>query len=307
MPFYIRKSVSAGPFRFNLSSSGVGMSVGIKGFRVGTGPRGNYVHMGLGGIYYRATLPSAHRPANAFSGPRARPDPPPAPDGLTEIASGPISQMAPASAQELLARIAETQARVRLVPVVVFLAGLAAGLALVWKIPLLVIGALIGGVLLFAWAKQFDDRRKAVLLYALDPEAQRAFGRLCEAFDALLAAERIWRIDAQGRTDDWKRNAGASSLVRRKPLQPSYAEPRSVASNLSVPCLDGTEAALLLSRPRAGLRGRVSRGDRICRIWHGRNAEPLHRGGERAGRRANRGPYVAPREQVGRPRQALQQ
>ncbi|MCS0495860.1 DUF4236 domain-containing protein [Ancylobacter sp. MQZ15Z-1] len=90
MPFYIRKSVSSGPFRFNLSSSGVGMSVGIKGFRVGTGPRGNYVHMGLGGIYYRATLPSAHRPANAFSEPRAQPGPPPAPDGLTEIASGPI-------------------------------------------------------------------------------------------------------------------------------------------------------------------------------------------------------------------------
>ena len=32
MPFYIRKSISAGPFRFNLSRSGVGLSVGVKGF-----------------------------------------------------------------------------------------------------------------------------------------------------------------------------------------------------------------------------------------------------------------------------------
>jgi hypothetical protein len=32
------------------------MSVGVKGFRVGTGPRGNYVHMGRGGLYYKASL-----------------------------------------------------------------------------------------------------------------------------------------------------------------------------------------------------------------------------------------------------------
>lgn len=56
MGFYIRKSVSAGPFRFNLSRSGLGVSVGVKGFRIGSGPRGNYVHMGRGGLYYRASL-----------------------------------------------------------------------------------------------------------------------------------------------------------------------------------------------------------------------------------------------------------
>ncbi|WP_374727087.1 DUF4236 domain-containing protein [Paraburkholderia caribensis] len=38
-----RKSISAGPFRFNLSDSGIGVSVGVPGFRVGSGPRGNYV------------------------------------------------------------------------------------------------------------------------------------------------------------------------------------------------------------------------------------------------------------------------
>jgi len=43
MPFYIRKSVSAGPFRFNFSKGGVGVSVGVKGLRVRTGPRGHYV------------------------------------------------------------------------------------------------------------------------------------------------------------------------------------------------------------------------------------------------------------------------
>lgn len=43
MPCYIRNSISAGPFRFNFSKGGVGVSVGVKGLRVGTGPRGHYV------------------------------------------------------------------------------------------------------------------------------------------------------------------------------------------------------------------------------------------------------------------------
>jgi hypothetical protein len=65
MGFYLRKSVSVGPLRFNLSKSGVGVSAGIRGLRFGTGPRGNYVHMGRHGIYYRATLPSARAVASA--------------------------------------------------------------------------------------------------------------------------------------------------------------------------------------------------------------------------------------------------
>jgi hypothetical protein len=35
MGFYYRKSVNLGPFRVNLSKSGVGNSVGVRGFRVG--------------------------------------------------------------------------------------------------------------------------------------------------------------------------------------------------------------------------------------------------------------------------------
>lgn len=50
MGFYVRKSVRVGPLRFNLSKSGVGVPAGIKGFRVGSGPRGNYVHVGAGGF-----------------------------------------------------------------------------------------------------------------------------------------------------------------------------------------------------------------------------------------------------------------
>lgn len=56
MPFYIRDSISLGPFRINLSKSGLGISAGVKGFRVGTGPKGHYIHAGMNGVYYRKTL-----------------------------------------------------------------------------------------------------------------------------------------------------------------------------------------------------------------------------------------------------------
>ncbi len=40
MGFYYRKSVRVGPFRINLSKSGVGLSTGVPGFRTGVSSRG---------------------------------------------------------------------------------------------------------------------------------------------------------------------------------------------------------------------------------------------------------------------------
>lgn len=56
MGWYIRKSVKVGPLRLNLSKSGIGYSLGMKGLRVGTGPRGPYVAGGRYGLYFRQSL-----------------------------------------------------------------------------------------------------------------------------------------------------------------------------------------------------------------------------------------------------------
>lgn len=56
MGFYLKKGFNIGPVRINLSKSGVGVSVGGKGLRFGSGPKGNYVHAGRGGLYYRKSL-----------------------------------------------------------------------------------------------------------------------------------------------------------------------------------------------------------------------------------------------------------
>jgi hypothetical protein len=64
MGWYLRKSLKLGPLRFNLSKSGTGTSIGVKGLRVGTGPNGR------GGLYFREKLgekpdePSAEQDAD---------------------------------------------------------------------------------------------------------------------------------------------------------------------------------------------------------------------------------------------------
>lgn len=61
MSLNFRKSIKAGPFRINLSKSGIGVSAGVKGLRVGKGPRGSYLHAGRGGVYYRKNLSSGSK------------------------------------------------------------------------------------------------------------------------------------------------------------------------------------------------------------------------------------------------------
>ena len=59
MGFYLRKSFRAGPIRFNLSKSGVGISGGVRGARVGVSSTGRaYVHAGRRGLYVRQSLGS---------------------------------------------------------------------------------------------------------------------------------------------------------------------------------------------------------------------------------------------------------
>jgi len=67
MGWSFRKSFKVAPgIRLNLSKGGVGISGGVKGFRVGVGPRGTNVSAGRDGLYYRKQL------GGGFSSPRAK-------------------------------------------------------------------------------------------------------------------------------------------------------------------------------------------------------------------------------------------
>src|SRR6185312_9893436 len=98
MGFYIRKGFSFGPLRLNLSRSGLGASFGVSGARIGVGPRGSYIHLGRGGLYYRQSLgtpepvrrPTRH-PMEVAS--------------LPAIDSADVAQMVDASSADLLEQL----------------------------------------------------------------------------------------------------------------------------------------------------------------------------------------------------------
>jgi hypothetical protein len=256
MPFYIRKSVSAGPFRFNLSKSGLGVSVGIKGLRVGTGPRGHYVHAGMGGLYYRSSIPgakpSAARPPSAGSTPPAQPASyREAGVEMLRVSSGDVLQMEDSRFAEVLAELNAKQRSMSMAVALAVVGGLVALFgALAAGDKGFVVGLVFTGLAWAtgAWLDSFQ--RTSVLMYDLDEGAEATYSRMTEAFDSLRACAGKWHVDAGGTVHDihtWKRSAGAGRLIDPRPTTFQYALPRVVTSNITPPSIQcGKETVYFL-------------------------------------------------------------
>lgn len=238
MGLYLRKSLSVGPFRFNLSKSGIGVSAGVRGARVGTGPRGNYVHVGRAGFYYRASLNGGTRAKDL------PPHPLPAPsvtasDGLAEIDSGSLAEMRDSSSAELLDEINAKMKRGRLEPWA-WGAGVSATVAAALAgAPPVVLAAALAATVAVALLVRGQDRirRTVVLMYDFAPNAEERYAAVHEGFDRLAECERAWHIEASGDVVDRKRAAGASEVVRRKTIGLAKSPPAWLATNVEVPTI----------------------------------------------------------------------
>lgn len=247
MGFYIRKALKVGPLRFNLSSSGIGVSGGITGLRLGTGPRGNYIHMGRGGLYFRRSLNGEGRARRTSDGPHKSA---PTPEAVVEagettvtsivdIESRSVLEMADSSSTELLRELSEKQHLTRLFPLAVvglialliLIAGLGAPPWSIWTVAVL-------GVPCCWWAAQKDTlRRTTVILYDLEDEAEQDYSVLHDAFQGLRESSKLWHIAGSGRVLDTKYHAGASSVVRRSETFVTVGDPPLVRSNIQIPLL----------------------------------------------------------------------
>ncbi len=246
MPFYFRKSVSAGPFRFNFSKGGVGASVGVKGLRIGTGPRGHYVHAGRGGFYYRATIgkPGERRPVERTPAPVAPRDPAVvfSDPGVTmvEVESGDVLAMRDETFGDLLDEINEKRRQPSMAAVIGWSLVALGVLAAFAMGPQGLLVSLLG-VVGWAFGRWLDSyRRTCVLFYDLEPEAMRAYEDAVRGFDGLSGCAMKWHVEAGGAAQDlttWKRNAGASHLVNKKPTTLEFKLPPGVTSNVTPPAL----------------------------------------------------------------------
>jgi hypothetical protein len=99
MGFFFRKSASFGPFRFNLSKSGMGACFGVKGARITASARGTtYITMGSHGFYYRETLTQKHQTRSSAVDPAGK-------VGQEPISTAPIDNLRDSSNEQLIKQL----------------------------------------------------------------------------------------------------------------------------------------------------------------------------------------------------------
>jgi hypothetical protein len=247
MGYFFRKRVGLGPFRLNFSKSGVGASVGVTGARVTVTPRGaTYVTVGRRGFYYRETLFESGRkqpgtPSVSAVGCSATGGSSPG-----QIVTAGVSDLVDSSSERLLQQLNERASMGNPAIILYCLAGLL-GLCgfvfvgdnqLTYTTGLPILAAL--GVMVFGLVvhKRNTESRTSRLFYELDGAEQQKHSIVQQALGQLSQCQRIWRVEGESATFDRKRNAGASSLVRRTTITVGNLNPPRVETNVPVPCVN---------------------------------------------------------------------
>lgn len=245
MGFFIRKSKRVGAFRLNFSRSGIGISSGIPGLRLGSGPRGNYVHVGKGGVYYRKTVTPKGKSSKTEKAGRddlAQPEA----DGATAavapmqaIDSADTTLIVDAESSDLIEELRNKRKKLRIgicMLIGAFVAFFAAGYQPEYGQALAVTGFLL--FLFTPFGIVADHYRKTtVIIYDFDDEGEKRFWQIHDAVEALRRSNRLWHISAQGNVREKKYQAGADSVVNRHRIKPRFKKPPYIKTNVSIPCL----------------------------------------------------------------------
>lgn len=256
MGFYVRKTVKAGPLRFNVSRSGIGVSAGVPGFRVGSGTRGNYAQMGRHGVYYRTTHPRPHTTTS----------PPPAPlpqqqdqrrpsDDLVmqDTAGASALTLTPTGEGDIVEQLNAASKRhawgwfTAIAALILGLVTMPIGL-LIWLI----------GLPASWWMFQRDIRnRSVVLFYDVQDDAAAWFDTLVSNWGQLTSCATLWRtIQTAPTTTTHQRkiHAGAGHVVNRATVKATLVGPKNLKTNIAVPGLESGKAAIYFLPDRVLVR-----------------------------------------------------
>jgi hypothetical protein len=102
-----------------------------------------------------------------------------------------------------------------------------------WAWVLLAIPCLAATIWAGVLARRRDIRLKTIhLWFDMTDDAGRRFKAFESALQAVGSCQQVWRVTTQKATDDWKRNAGSNTLVTRKAVALTRAQPAYFESNL---------------------------------------------------------------------------
>jgi hypothetical protein len=239
------KSVRFGAVRFNFSGSGIGMSVGIPGLRIGTGPRGAYISGGVGGFRYRRSLSAipSRTPARFPDG-----------HGVPALAEGDVAptivstqehdtlsvlELTDSDSDGLLQSMNEQRRKTSLWPFVagtLFLLYLLLSSAMrTW--PGAVHFALTAAMAaVVGWVYWRDKMRKVTVLF-FDPDALAAerFEALCRALSSAASMRKLKAVVSTSRYADRKYSAGASEGLKFSQASLSLGQGPGVVANVDIP------------------------------------------------------------------------
>jgi hypothetical protein len=99
---------------------------------------------------------------------------------------------------------------------------------------------LLGAPAVYWLALRDRARRSVVVIYDVNDGPARRFEEIVNAVAALGEAQRVWFVDGAGKvttTYHYKVNAGASTIISRRPGTAAMTGPRALVTNIAVPTL----------------------------------------------------------------------
>lgn len=228
-----------GPFRVNLSKSGIGMSFGVKGARISTGPKGAYINLGSDGFYYRQKIDSQSSKSTVKNIPAV-----PNESSLNEdpysIKTASINQLIDSSCEQIIIDINRRLTEPGKAPIAMMFTIICLASIIFGFIPrqLSLVLFIAGIIITFKLNKTDMENKTSHLLYEIDKTVQMQFSNLEQGLGVLSQSDTVWRITIQKPTSDWKRNAGATSLLTRNKLKVCQFKPPFLQSNIQVYGID---------------------------------------------------------------------
>jgi hypothetical protein len=106
--------------------------------------------------------------------------------------------------------------------------------------------------------RSFRDAHTHDIHYALDDQAKQQFARKETALASLASCSRVWLLSTRSATSDRKRNAGAGTLISRKPVRIGALATKGFKSSLAISSIEADQTTfhflpdqiLLFSRNR---------------------------------------------------------
>lgn len=249
------KSLKVGAVRFNFSGSGIGMSAGIPGLRIGTGPRGAYISGGIAGFRYRQSLNGTSRAQPETRAPRAgvpqldraRPGEAQQPNisGTVVHETKNVLELQSSSSDELLRSMNEQYRRSDRWPFalgasvfLIWAAGAVANNAYASAATPLGIGVAALCLAFVLWLYWRDKlRRTTVLFYEPDQRTSALFETLSEALEVASSARKVKSIATTSTYRDTKYSAGAAQGLKFGDASLRLGQVRNIVANIDVPIL----------------------------------------------------------------------